>query len=223
TSKLYHKKYNCLKKNIKSQANKTCLEKSHLFRISAEKLLFDICSCKCKDFKWCSCRNKVPEIERSFLIDQRTSRKMIIGGVDVKTTLKLQKTKERKEREAERLKTSGRSFRRRLCDDSDISCSDPPWKAISNPKIQIEDDLSEMVPSTSANLHTRRIKLPTLAEACDRTGVSDPAASILVSLALKDLGMKLKSAAVERCIKLVTDASGTVCGEDTSDGFITKN
>ncbi|KAF2904112.1 hypothetical protein ILUMI_02065 [Ignelater luminosus] len=49
-------------------------------------------------------RNKVPEIERGFLIDQRTSRKMIIGGVDVKSTLKLQKAKERKEREAEKLK-----------------------------------------------------------------------------------------------------------------------
>ncbi|KAF2889443.1 hypothetical protein ILUMI_16730 [Ignelater luminosus] len=56
-------------------------------------------------------------------------------------------------------------------DDSDIICSDPPWKAISNPKIQIEDDLSEMVPSTLANLHTRSIKLPTLAEALTLSNV----------------------------------------------------
>lgn len=98
--KEYHKKYSCcLKKNIKSQRNKSCLEKINLFRMSAEKTLFDICSCMCKDFKCCrSCRNKVSDIERGFLIDQRTSRNMIIGGVDVKTTLKLQ-INQRKKRE----------------------------------------------------------------------------------------------------------------------------
>ncbi|KAF2886685.1 hypothetical protein ILUMI_19488 [Ignelater luminosus] len=226
---------------------------------------------------------------------------MIIGGVDIKTTLKLQKNKERKEREAEKLKRvrEGNSVEDYgmeqhqdiSSDDSDISCSYPSWKATSNPKIQIEEDLSEMVPSTSANLHIQLLGDDTttiLAIGCDGTWLiclldtnelplchlmqhldektNDPKGFTgvieksletceklaevsfeLISVMLPKLDPPLISntsngelrnmirkvpkgieitkfpchtQALERCIKLETDSSGTVCEEDARDGFI---
>ena len=54
--------------------------------------LFDVRTCKCKitDIEngecICIASNKVPNQEITFLIDQQRDRKMVIGGLDVKTT-----------------------------------------------------------------------------------------------------------------------------------------
>ena len=88
-------------------------------------LLFDICSCKCKRVNCdnvkcsnlpcdeihlpCVCVNKVPTRELSFLFDQRTDRKMYIGGIDSHTSIILSKIEQRtislKERIERKIKT----------------------------------------------------------------------------------------------------------------------
>ncbi|KAK4884062.1 hypothetical protein RN001_000333 [Aquatica leii] len=70
------------------------------------KTLFDISLCKCKDFLICKCKIKVPVAERAFLTDQRTSRKMLIGGIDIKATKMLHKRLKRKEEDTERREKS---------------------------------------------------------------------------------------------------------------------
>ena len=84
------------------------------------------------------------------------------------------------------------------------------------------------------------MNLTSLALACDRTGVSHRAAAIIASSVLKDVciietlknvvknGLSMcqiidfpcHTQAVERCIKLVTEASNAVCGDNKRDGFI---
>lgn len=53
----------------------------------------DIASCKCVCVSKCYCKRdlKVPQFEIEFLKDQRTVRKMVIGGVDSKATEKIKK------------------------------------------------------------------------------------------------------------------------------------
>ena len=91
--KAYHLKCKNLLKSIK----KISPEKLESFRENG-KLLFDIASCKCKELPHgiCPTDKKVPKQEQPFLIDQRTSRNMIIGKIDITSTKKLQKTLKRK-------------------------------------------------------------------------------------------------------------------------------
>lgn len=81
----YHEK---CKKFLKLKSGKAKREFLH-----QSKVIFDICSCKCKQIGACCCpkERKVPQLEHQFLIDQRTERKMVIGGIDAKQTAKLQK------------------------------------------------------------------------------------------------------------------------------------
>ena len=67
--------------------------------------LFDICPCKCVDAevverKYCKCPVdcKIPIIEWNFWIDQKTTRKMVIGKVDSVVSGKMQKLEEKKEK-----------------------------------------------------------------------------------------------------------------------------
>lgn len=50
----------------------------------------------------CLCTIKVPKCEQIFLVDQRTSRKMGIGGIDTKTTKRNVKALERKQTASKR-------------------------------------------------------------------------------------------------------------------------
>lgn len=63
------------------------------------KVLFDIAACKCKNINECNCpwHKKVPRREKSFLMDQRTTRRMFIGSVDIAATNIIKKTLKRKE------------------------------------------------------------------------------------------------------------------------------
>lgn len=54
---------------------------------------------------------------------------------------------------------------------------------------------------------------------CDRTGVSDRPAAIIASSVLHDIE-GCHTQAVERCVKLVTEASSLVCSSDARDGLI---
>ncbi|CAH1115245.1 unnamed protein product [Psylliodes chrysocephalus] len=59
-------------------------------KLSWEETLFDIASCKCKDLNDCYCSKakKIPAQEREFVIDQRTTRSLVIGSIDVASSRK---------------------------------------------------------------------------------------------------------------------------------------
>ncbi|KAJ4430837.1 hypothetical protein ANN_19428 [Periplaneta americana] len=59
---------------------------------------------KCK----CSKDKKIPSDEREFIVDQRTMRKIVIGGTDLKMTRHNKKKEERKVNEQRKLKRLGR-------------------------------------------------------------------------------------------------------------------
>lgn len=103
----YNKSSMSLRKSGKRESA-TAREKVTRFREASEKL-FDICSCKCSDpDNLCNCKkvNKVPKEELPFLQDQRKHRKMIIGGVDSKTTAKIKRNVAREEKRSSENKTT---------------------------------------------------------------------------------------------------------------------
>ena len=75
---------------------------SEEFKNYAANTLFDICSCKCSDIFNCSYNRlrKVSEIEKNFLVDRRTVRKIAIGREDVKETKRNKKRLQRQDRSA---------------------------------------------------------------------------------------------------------------------------
>ena len=77
----YHKKYKyTIVKQMKSRRDKPKFKEiCEEFKNYAANTLFDICTCKCSDIFNCSCNRlrKVSEIEKNFLVDQRTVKKMV--------------------------------------------------------------------------------------------------------------------------------------------------
>src|SRR6218665_1124527 len=110
--------------------------------------LFDIAACKCLDVpqlcKGAKDRN-VPQEERQFLIDQRTSRNMTIGHVDIIGTKKVEKRHKRKAKEMATATKYGRTTTSTTVseaivqEDVDQSCDDnvpPDLRAIvDRPKV----------------------------------------------------------------------------------------
>lgn len=86
----YYDKYLKLLKNFKERHNEDKYnEKINCFKEEGSRL-FDIASCKCA-FDKCNCEKtrKVPVVEQSFLIDQRSTRMMFISSVDKHLSKKL--------------------------------------------------------------------------------------------------------------------------------------
>ena len=108
---VYHKKYRALLKPYKSRKDK----ESYKWQISEfqedSTKLFDICTCKCKPETRCQCEKsqKVPQIERDFLNDQRGPRSMIIAGLDQSETVRLQKRFARRRESLSRLESPSSS------------------------------------------------------------------------------------------------------------------
>ncbi|ESN92992.1 hypothetical protein HELRODRAFT_165142 [Helobdella robusta] len=175
-------------------------EKTLAFREVSEKTLFDISACKCgEDFDNCFCKNKVPKRERDFLTDQRTVRKMIIGNTDKKISQSLQKSLARKAKEEARLsKIEGPCVKKQKCDNLAF---DEVEEVEEIKQINFPPDSSEEYkPSTPSQLRRpspsnfrKSVKLPNLAQACDRTGISDRSASLLVNAVLQDLQIITKT------------------------------
>lgn len=142
----------------------------------------------------CNCvrGSRVPKEEASFLIDQRTDRKMMIGGVDVIATVKNKKKQERKEKSLSRNREvnyfNEPCCSRSLTDDFSIESSSSCASSIVLSSSPYHD--SEQVKQKgSPPQKKKRLNLPSLALACDRTGVSDRAAAIIASSVLKDVGI----------------------------------
>src|SRR6218665_553160 len=117
------------------QHDESYLLKLRVFNDDASMKLFDIAACKCLDVsQLCTCAKdkQVPQEERQFLIDQRTSRNMMIGHVDIIGTEKLEKRQKRKAKEMATATKYGRTttsttvsgalvqeFVDQSCDDND--------------------------------------------------------------------------------------------------------
>lgn len=198
----YHDKYRRLLKPYQGrQTNKKYQEKITEF-VTESQRLFDICSCKCKLINsecTCSKDSRVPKEEVSFLIDQRTTRKMMIGGIDLVATVKNMKKMRRQEKELLRNKEimdpNQPSCSRSLPDDLTIESTSSSNNSVASSPYQSPKQIA--APPSKKN----RLNLPSLALACDRTGVSDRAAAIIASSVLKDVGIitsKDPSAVIDR-------------------------
>ena len=88
----------------KSKRNNNYALKVNAFREKAHSSLFDIAACKCKILSTCLCEKsrKVSVKEQTFILDQRTARKMVIGAIDIVETERLTKSKVRKSKKVER-------------------------------------------------------------------------------------------------------------------------
>ncbi|CAG4960187.1 unnamed protein product [Parnassius apollo] len=94
----YHDKHRALLKSYqKSKDNENYKQKLQKFKKDCE-VLFDIASCKCKSLSTCSCEKtrKIPKQDHEFLLDQRGERRMMIGSLDKKATLKNMDLSDRK-------------------------------------------------------------------------------------------------------------------------------
>lgn len=189
----YHKTFMNLLKPYKSRKDSgPYREKISQFKNESKKL-FDICSCKCSFISQCQCEKsrKIPAIERDFLEDQRGPRGMIIAKVDEAESIKLQKRYIRKE-----------LTQRQMCSKSDIDDISEKQSDVceefssTEEKTDASDDESDDDCMPDPNEQFRklsdkqmRVKLPSLALACDRHGVSDRAAAGIASAVLQDVGI----------------------------------
>lgn len=184
--KTYHDKYRNILKSAKSRINNdTFKKKLEHFQNEAKNGLFDIAACKCVEFSICNCEKsrKVPIIEQVFIIDQRTTRKMVMTSIDTSTTKKLQKKIMRKEIDAKRIEKKSLSVVDVINFDSDevsteTDDSDKDFRSVLNTSTSPSIKISQM-----------RLKLPALAMACDRTGISDRSAATIASAVLQDVGI----------------------------------
>lgn len=178
---LYYQKY----KNVKKIRNDS---KKQIFYNESINKLFDIATCKCVSRELCKCVTKVPVAEENFLKDQRNERKMYIGSVDKVTTQTMQR----------------REIRKRKYEEFAAKCNVTPSTSSSAPAIvwtsgsssaetSDEDDqfrTAELVSNPSLKkTQQMRDKLKNLATTCDRTGVSDRSAALIVNAALLDLNV----------------------------------
>src|SRR6218665_4007295 len=135
-------------------------------------------------------RRKVPQEERQFLIDQRTSRNMMIGHVDIIGTKKLEKREKRKAKEMAtatkygRTTTSTTVSEALVQEDVDQSCDDNGAEAVDYSSEEPQTVGTTLVASTKM-----RLPLPTVARECDRHGVSDRYAVSIISAVLQDVGI----------------------------------
>ena len=142
--------------------------------------LFDIASRKCLNFDLCNCprSEKVPTLERPFLKDQRTSRKMFIGAIDEYETEKIRKRE-------------SRVVKRKSYLETDHTCSkqlrtSSPTNSISSSPVS---SLSDTEFSISGNQNRNFTELVNLAEACDRYNVSNTAGAAIATATLIDYGV----------------------------------
>lgn len=149
------------------------------------KVLFDISSCKCKDFSKCDCPKdkKIPVNEQSFISDQRTTRKMIIGNVDTATTKRMKTALKRKLLKQKSLRTSKKeSTGKPTTSLIDISTSSASNESDCNDVFK--PNVVSQMPQKQAAV---TIDYSTLSKTCDRYGVSDRAAAAIASAVLYDI------------------------------------
>jgi hypothetical protein len=171
--------------------------------------LFDIAACRCaisydessKQVSLvCNCPRdfKVPKDEILFLYDQRNSRQMFIGGVDITTTNRLQKRlKRRHVEQVHVVEATDKNDRLSCGESSNVYCpsfddvEDEENDQVSDCKSSIDSD-DEFHVSDTEETSQMRVPLQHLAKEADRYGVSDRAAASLATAVLIDFGIVSK-------------------------------
>lgn len=183
--------YNNLEKSYKRDKDSVKYNmKKNIFYENIEKI-FDIASCRCPSFDVCRCPVgiKVPELEQDFLLDQRSTRRMCIAGVDKKTTVKLQKKWAKKCSQlaslVEKDPTDGTSV---IVESVDTAVTDSPDKPMFLvPSEAFDPSFPEPCTSKYSSGGKSKVQLNSFARACDRYGISDRSAATLASTLLHDL------------------------------------
>ncbi|GBM66217.1 hypothetical protein AVEN_27906-1 [Araneus ventricosus] len=102
----YHGKYTNFKKSYKrDNASKAFQTKIKAFRQGECTKLFDIAVCKFITFEDCNCERtkKLPRNEYNFLKDQRTTRLLYIGSLDINESKRLQNIADNSHRKSHNL------------------------------------------------------------------------------------------------------------------------
>ena len=127
----------------------------------------------------------MPVLEKEFLLDQRSVRKMFIGSVDKIITSKLAN---RADRDSKRLKY--------YANQSQGECHDKETNRESWSEMEVSEneDHSACISSSGSNSsdHCSKrnmMKFPTVARECDRYGVSNAAGAAIATAALTDYGI----------------------------------
>ena len=185
----YYQKYQNLMKNYKKYLNRPLYqEKIKNFEVHSNKL-FDIAACKCPSFENCCCDivSKVPVLERSFLIDQRNERNMIIGGIDEIETKRINLLAKRKIRK--RALNPNMELIKISSSDSSSPSDENDEDLESYNSIHIESNINKKIKKYSMEKKLRNTQMSAVAEACDRTGISDRSAALICTSLLEDLGV----------------------------------
>ena len=170
--------YASLKKSIGRREAETFKVKLAAFKKSISGL-FDISACKCTDFTSCACpkEKKVPIKERLFIVDQRSERKMYIRQIDQQVTKQLEKSLQRK-------------LNKKICPTHNALQQDEPTVGAepdSSSASSSNEDSDYEVPWRLKYSSAETNPLQNVAVACDRTGVSNRAAAMIVTAALHDI------------------------------------
>jgi len=192
----YHDKYMKLIKPYKSrQKDEKYKAKLCSFREDSRYKLFDIAACKCA-LNNCDCNKerKVPIDEQPFLQDQRSLRIMYISTVDKVITNRLIKRNKRNASNVVRtdkyrkMSEYERTNNIELDDDSDEDKSGQySDKRVKNPTSETNNTAA--VDSSVRLTPVIRRRMPALARACDRHGLSDRSAAAIASAVLEDFGL----------------------------------
>ena len=161
--------------------------------------LFDIMWCRCDVTNTgvpcarCPAAKRVPAKEVAFLVDQRTERKLHIGGIDWKTTeenIRKQKKRGTGKKQLDKKDVQQSSEVKRLSDmDADVkeSSEDSEMDGVEEAGASSSDSLSSDDASGSGGQNRRQ--LPNFSRMCDRYGTSDRSAAGLLNAALVDYGI----------------------------------
>ncbi|GBM03055.1 hypothetical protein AVEN_14565-1 [Araneus ventricosus] len=183
-------------KSIKRDKNNRNFQSNvQSFRDEMQHKLFDICRCNCHDFDICiKVDREVPKAERVFLNDQRSSRIMKIGRLDVKETRRLRKREQRCIDPGSRSRNCpeevGNTFY--LLSNENNQTPKPARSLQSEERndSSTETEVGSNVATSKSAVCQNRILYPKAAVECDRYGVSDRAAAAIVSDALQDSGQQ---------------------------------
>lgn len=160
------------------------------YRIHQKSTLFDISSCKCKEFESCRCppSKRVPVLERGFLSDQRTVRMMHIDRIDRKVTAKNERRQKRIEKEEAR---SQRHLASTLA-INDVEMSQGEDEGEDSESEQEEDDDDDDFRPIEYDDEAKRrpdVNLTLYAIECDRVGLSDMASARLLNAMMATFGI----------------------------------
>lgn len=192
-----------LNKSFSRDQQKDCFKNKLANYLENANKLFDVAACKCSDFLSCKCvfEKKVPRLERDFLIDQRTTRTMLMTGIDAKTTSHIKKQKIRKMKEEASIKKRARREWTTLNDFLSSSCHldnteflephplpGPSPKSESECVVEIPAPLAPPEPANKSIFDGQnRVDISTFARTCDRFGIPDRPAAALASALLHDV------------------------------------